>query len=117
MDRDEYLAREVMQWHKGNIDRADEYPGAYHDSGDKWIMPIRDWNPGESWPQTGMLLETMEKDFYITVTQYWDYNNTGSEVVFRQWESGNCGRAKNTSLREAIATAAARAKGWVDGMG
>ena len=81
MDRNEYLAIEIMGWTKsvsfnGRHIWADEV-GAGRCFVDKW-------NPGKSWPQTGMILKQMEKDFYMTVTQYWDYDDTGSEVVFRQ---------------------------------
>lgn len=111
MDRNEYLATEVMQWVKKKT-----FSGKWKwfDSHGWAVMALNDWNPGESWPQIGMLLKQMEEDFYITVQQYNDRVSSGYDVTFRKWESDDYGNGMEIDFREAIATAAARAKGWVE---
>jgi len=114
MNRDEYLVREVMGWTRSKT-FGDEW---------KWFAPdgwaeyaLDEWNPGKSWPQTGMILEAMEEDFRIEI-----YRNTRQDVgvayrvVFINWNRDVYGDSEgNDDLREAIATAAARARGWEDG--
>ena len=116
MNRDEFLAREVMLWHwevheavPGWVER---WEGWVAEDG-KWRATK--WNPGKSWTQTGMILKQMEKDFFVTIRQYDDQINQGYDVTFRKWESDDYGNAREKDFREAIATAVARARGWNDG--
>jgi len=119
MDRDEYLAREIMGWTRSKT-FSDEW---------KWFAPdgwaeyaLDEWDPGKSWPQTGMILEEMEQDYYITILTIdrWDewheqFNGSCHDVSFAKRGSNDYGCAVELDMREAIATAAARAKGWKDG--
>jgi len=117
MNRDQYLAQEVMGWEQrkwlGSLWWDDPLRG---EGIFEYIMLYAEWEPGESWPQTGMILEAMEKDFRIEI-----YRNTRKDdgvayrVVFMNWNRDAYGGDEGgDDLREAIATAAARAKGWSD---
>jgi len=72
MGRDEYLATSVMGWEQrdwlGSLwwDDSLRKEGIY-----ERIMLCKNWNPGKSWSQTGMILEAMEEDFRIEI-----YRNT-----------------------------------------
>lgn len=121
MDRDEFLATIVMGWTKGQY---------WLKSGEYWFSGIRftdtyrnmghvnDWNPGESWPQTGMLLRQVQKELKLTVYEYTGeyYSQVGYHVIFteRKFPYETLGQWIDIDLREAIATAAAKTKGWVD---
>jgi len=112
MGRDEYLAREIMGWTRSKT-FSDEW---------KWFAPdgwaeyaLDEWNPGKSWPQTGMIIEAMKEGFQLRVQE--EIARQGKIHYYVTFIGANehYGTATEIDLREAIATAAARAKGWEDG--
>jgi len=112
MNRDEFLAREVMQWH-WEIHEAIlgwvEYWEGWVASDGKW--KASKWNPGESWPQTGMVLKEMEKDGWeCSITTR--FGLPKCVIFLRPAKDWIYKMAEHDDLREAIANAAARAKGW-----
>ena len=118
MDRDEYLAQEVTQWKYRIL--AYWEPNLIDKDGDiydEYVMLKTDWHPGKSWPQTGMLLETMKEDFQLRVQEeVTRHGKVHYYVAFigTNEHYGMYGTATEIDFREAIATAAARARGWID---
>ena len=110
-DRDEFLATEVLLWVADVRYNQTKYIESLPCGGVRY----RDadcWHPGEDWSQTGMILEAMEKDG-------WDCHLTilsglPRHAMFRRFGTvlEDVAEAEADDLREAIATAAARAKGW-----
>ena len=116
MSRDSFLATEIMQWKYRILaywrPDIDDDGNAY----DEYIMLQTDWNPGEDWHQIGMILKAMERDYQVKITQQMSFfNPLEYHVVFVGMNE--TGEATEVELREAVATAAARTKGWEDGMG
>jgi len=110
-DRDEFLATEVMLW----VADVRYNQTKYIESLPRGGVRYRDagcWRPSKDWSQTGMILEVMEKDG-------WDCHLTilsglPRHAMFRRFGTvlEDVAEAEADDLREAIATAVARAKGW-----
>lgn len=129
MNRDEFLATSVMGWvfYEGFYTNWWIHPILVPSEEDSGELTLRypsskhgcetcRWSPGESWPQTGMILEEMREGFRVSVRQHSD--NQSYIVAFREWGHDYGGAyTEGLGLREAIATAAAKAKGWTDGIG
>ena len=116
MNRDEFLAIGVMGWH-WEVRKLAPDSGVYLEG---WITSDGLWNeakwdPGEDWSQTGLLLDAMKQDYQVEIVQQVGFLNPREyHVVFTDIDQMSImGTATDADLREAIATAAALAKGWV----
>jgi len=110
MKRDEFLATRVMLWVADVRYNQTKYIESLPCGGVRY----RDadcWHPGEDWSQAGMILEVMAQSFQMNVFQFVD-SGEGYNVIFKARDSDVYGQAEESDLREVIATAAARVKGW-----
>ena len=109
MNRNEYLATVVMGWVKGETFSGLQ---VWFATGGFWReCLLNEWNPGESWPQTGMILKAMEKDGWeCSITTRAE--RPKCVIFLRPAQEWMYVMVEHDDLREAIATAAARVKGW-----